>query len=382
MDKLWTRSFITLTVGMLFLGTGFYLLLPTLPFFIRELGGNDSQIGLAAGMFTIAAVVCRPLVGALLDRYGRRPFILGGMLAFTAAMYLYDWVFGIAALMILRALHGVSWAFTTTSIFTAITDSIPASRRAEGMGWAGASMTVAMAVGPLLGLWVLEQSSYHHLFLFAAGLSAVSLLLASGVRTPFQPSASRGPLVFFDKSLGPIAAGVFFLAVAYGGVTTFLPLFAQSIGVNAGHFFLTYAITLTLTRPLAGSLSDRHGELAVIVPALGVTVAALAVLAGSSGLPGVLTAAVLYGIGTGGAQPALQAATLRIAHPERRGVANASFLTAFDLGIGLGSILLGAVSEYLGYPTLFTISAVSVAVSMMIGAVFVRRMLAQRAARH
>ncbi|KIL40117.1 hypothetical protein SD70_15675 [Gordoniibacillus kamchatkensis] len=113
----------------------------------------------------------------------------------------------------------------------------------------------------------------------------------------------------------------------------------------------------------------------MIVPALFVTIAALLVLSFASGLIGVVTAAVLYGIGFGSAQPALQAATLRLARPDRKGVANASFMTAFDLGIGLGSIILGWVSQFTGFQVLFTVSSVSVAVSLLIFAVFVKRLL-------
>ena len=109
-----------MTVGMLFLFTGFYFLLPTLPMFIKQMGGNESQVGLAVGAFMLSAVIFRPIVGGLLDRFGRRPFIVWGLLLFTFAMYMYDWVGGILVLMGLRILHGMSWAVSTTAVFTAV----------------------------------------------------------------------------------------------------------------------------------------------------------------------------------------------------------------------------------------------------------------------
>ncbi len=378
MERLWTKPFIQMTVGMLFLFTGFYLLLPTLPLYVIELGGNEWQVGLMMGVFTFSAVIFRPIVGGLLDRYGRRSFILWGLLFYVLAMYLYDWVGFLLLLLGLRVLHGMSWAVSTTAIGTAITDIIPPGRRGEGMGWSGSAMTTAMAIGPLLGLWILHNYSFHTLFLIATGLSIVALLLMFVTRVPFQPKAGKGRLELFEKSVLPITAAIFFLAVAYGGITSFLPLFAVSIEVNAGIFFLVYAVSLTLIRPVAGKLSDRHGEVFVIVPALVVTVAALIVLSLSTGLNGILAAALLYGIGFGSALPALQAATLRLVHPDRKGVANASFLTAFDLGIGVGAILLGWVSQYTGYQALFTFSAVSVVVSLLVFIVFVARLLRYR----
>jgi MFS family permease len=375
MERLWTRPFISMTLGMLFLFTGFYLLLPTLPLFIKQISGDESKVGLIVGVFTLAAVVCRPFVGGMLDRFGRRPFMLGGLLFFTLAMCMYNWTSGIALLIVLRILHGMSWAASTTAVGTTITDIIPPARRGEGMGWFGMAMTVSMAIGPMLGLWVLQQHSFRGLFLIATGLSIVALLLALITKVPFRPKADAGRMAFFERSVGSVSVAVFFLAVAYGGITTFLPLFSESIQVNAGTFFLVYAITLTAIRPVAGKMSDRHGEAAVIIPALGATIVALIVLSLSTGLVGVIAAAILYGIGFGSAQPALQAATLRMANPDRRGVANASFLTAFDLGIGVGAIALGAVVPYIGYAMLFTVSAASVAASLLIFAVYVRRIL-------
>lgn len=375
MDRLWTKSFVLMTISMLFLFTGFYFLVPTFPSFIQSIGGSESQVGLIIGAFTLSAVVFRPIVGAMLDRYGRRPFILWGLLFFTAAMYAYNWAGGVAALIALRILHGTTWAFSTTAVGTAVTDLIPPGRRGEGMGWFGTAMTVAMAIGPMLGIWVVEQYSYDGLFTAGAALALIAFVLAFTAKVPFQRKSDPGRIVLFERSLLTVSLAIFFLAMAYGGITTFIALFAESIEVNAGTFFLVYAVALTLIRPVAGKLSDRHGETFVIVPALVVTIGALLVLSVSTGLAGVIVSAILYGMGFGSAQPALQAASLRLIAPERRGVANASFMTAFDLGIGLGSIVLGLVGEYSSYQMLFTVCACSVGVCLVIVASAVRRQL-------
>jgi len=374
-ERLWTKSFILMTIGTLFLFTAFYLLLPTLPLFIKQMGGNESQVGLAVGAFMLSAVIFRPIIGGLLDRFGRRPFIVWGLLLFTLSMYMYDWVGGILVLMALRILHGMSWAVSTTAIFTAVTDIIPSARRGEGMGWFSTAMTLAMAIGPIFAIWVTQNLSNHALFLIASGLSAAALLLSMGAKMPFRPQLDARKIELFEKSVLPITASVFFLTIAYGGITAFVPLFADSIKVNSATFFLAYAASLALSRPISGKLSDRYGETFVIVPGLVITVSALITLSFSTGLIGVLVSAVLYGIGFGSAQPALQAATIRLAHPDRKGVANASILTATDLGIGLGAIMLGWISQYASYQVLFTVSAVSVMFSLLMFILFVKRLL-------
>ncbi|MCR8630607.1 MFS transporter [Paenibacillus radicis (ex Xue et al. 2023)] len=375
MERLWTKSFILMTVGTLFLFNAFYMLYPTLPLFIKQMGGNETQVGLSMGAFMLTSVLVRPIVGGLLDRYGRRPFIVWGLLLFILAMYLYNWIGGIVVLMGLRIIHGISWAVSTTSISTAVTDMIPSARRGEGMGWFSTSMTLAMAFGPMVGIWVIQDLSYHALFLIAVVLSAVALLLTFGAKMPFRPQEGTRRIELFERSVLPISSSIFFMFVAYGGITTFVPLFAESINVNSGVFFLAYAATLALSRPLSGKLADRYGEAFVIVPALIITIVALICLSFSTGLLGVLISAILYGIGFGSAHPAIQSATIRLAHPDRKGVANASLATVTDLGIGLGAIMLGWVSQYTSYSFLFMVSAVMVVFSMLAFIFFVKRSL-------
>ncbi|WP_026677897.1 MFS transporter [Fictibacillus gelatini] len=378
MERLWTKSFIGLTLTLFFLCFGFYLLLPTLPVYIKKIGIGESQLGLIIGGFTLSAVIARPIIGGLLDRFGRRFFIIAGLIIFAISMFLYNWASGIVFLLFLRALHGCGWAISTTSIGTSITDVIPTRRRGEGMGWYGMSMTVAMAIGPIIGVWLIQSYSFRHLVFMAFGLSVAAILIALATKVPTLQSDAKRKVVFFDKSVLPISAAIFFLALTYGGITTFLPLFAESIQVNAGTFFLIYAITLTVTRPVAGKLSDRYNEGSIIIPSLIITIIALLLLSLSTGLKGIVVSAILYGIGFGSAQPTFQAAILSLVSSAKKGVANASFFTALDLGIGLGSIILGLVSQYLGYPFLFAACAVSGFISLLIFVLFVKRTLQLR----
>lgn len=166
----------------------------------------------------------------------QKSFYVWGLIFFVLSMYLYDWVGSILLLLALRILHGASWAFSTTSIGTVITDLIPISRRGEGMGWYGMAMTVAMAIGPMLGTYIVSGYSFRTLFLVATGLSLIAFILAYMTRAPYQAKPSAGRIQLVEKSVLPVTAAIFFLAVAYGGITTFLPLFAESIRVNPGTF--------------------------------------------------------------------------------------------------------------------------------------------------
>ena len=378
MDRLWTRAFVLMSLGSLFLFTSFYLLLPTLPLFVKELGGHDTQVGLAVGIFTLVAVILRPIAGGLLDQYGRRPFLLIGLAFYGLSMYLYGMVQGVGTLLLVRLLHGASWAFVTTAAAAVIADIVPANRRGEGMGWYGLAMTVAMAAGPLLGTWTLDGYTFSGVFLLAVALSVAALLAVAGPRLPFERPEVRRKIALYDPAALPVSLAVVFLTFAYGAVTTFVPLFAVTIDVNPGLYFLVYALSLTLARPIAGKLSDRYGAASVIVPAALLSICALFVLSSATGLAGVVAAAVLYGLGFGSAQPALQAALLGMVPKERFGLANASFFTAFDLGIALGSTLLGWVADLVSYRALFALSTLAVALSLAVFIAYVRPLLRRR----
>ncbi|NLN27741.1 MAG: MFS transporter [Firmicutes bacterium] len=378
MDRLWTRAFVLMSLGSLFLFTSFYLLLPTLPLFVKELGGHDTQVGLAVGIFTLVAVILRPIAGGLLDQYGRRPFLLIGLAFYGLSMYLYGMVQGVGTLLLVRLLHGASWAFVTTAAAAVIADIVPANRRGEGMGWYGLAMTVAMAAGPLLGTWTLDGYTFSGVFLLAVALTVAALLAVAGPRLPFQRPEVRRKIALYDPAALPVSLAVVFLTFAYGAVTTFVPLFAVTIDVNPGLYFLVYALSLTLARPIAGKLSDRYGAASVIVPAALLSICALFVLSSATGLAGVVAAAVLYGLGFGSAQPALQAALLGMVPKERFGLANASFFTAFDLGIALGSTLLGWVADLVSYRALFALSTLAVALSLAVFIAYVRPLLRRR----
>ncbi len=372
MEPIWTKQYALTLSGNLFLFLAFYMLYPTLPLFIQHIGGTESHVGLSMGVFMLSAVFLRPLVGGLLDRSGRRPFIVSGLLLFAGAMYLYSWVGGLMVLLAVRVLHGFSWAFASTSLQTAVTDIVPPARRGEGMGWLGFSMTLAMAVGPMVGLWVLERQTYQTFFFFGAGLTLAALFVTAAVNIPYRRPTVPSRIEIFEPAVVPIVASSFFLFFAYAAITTFVPLFAHSIQVNSGIFFTVFAGALAVSRPLAGRLSDRRGEMFVLVPALVINASSLLLLSMTTSLTGFLASAILYGVGFGAAQPVFHAATIRLANPERRGAANASFTTAIDLGIGLGAMLLGWVSQQTSYPMLFLVSAVSVLMSLVLTVALVK----------
>ena len=132
--------------------SSFYFFMPVLPLFVAgPLGGDESTIGLVTSLFTITAVLFRPLGGFLMDRYGRRVVHLVALAAFAAVVWGYVLVSSLAMLLMLRLLHGLPWGAANTAANTVAADLVPRERRGEGIGLFGMSQTLAMATAPAVG---------------------------------------------------------------------------------------------------------------------------------------------------------------------------------------------------------------------------------------
>jgi len=346
-EKLFTTNFILTSLSTVAIFTSFYFLLVTLPkYILDELHGTESEIGLIIGVFTITAVLLRPFIGREVDRRGRKVVLIAGSVVFLVSMLLYNYTRSVEELLMLRVLHGIGWGAATTASTTLIADIAPPSRRGEAMGIFGMSANIAMAVGPALSIMLLTSSSYTTLFTTAAAIAFVSLLLV----LPISETVVVHPrTALFSREAFFPSAIMFTISLTYGSIVSFLPLFATKQGItNPGVFFTVFAITLLLVRGLAGKLSDIKGRKFVIVPGMIIIAIGLWVLSAAASLTGFMAAALLYGMGFGLFHPTMMALLLDRVTPQGRGAAMGTFTASFDLGIGMGSIIMGVILQFAG----------------------------------
>lgn len=374
-EKIWTRDFVLIVLANFFIFLGFQMTLPTLPLFVEELGGNDQLIGFVVGIFTFSALLIRPYAGHSLETKGRGVVFLFGLMIFVLSVGTFGFLSSIVFLFIVRVVQGVGWGFSTTASGTIATDLIPATRRGEGMGYYGLSGNLALAIGPSLGLVLTEILPFKPLFLISAGLGLAALLLASRIRFKKVEKKQERTISLkrdlYEKSALKPSMLMFFLTVTFGGIAAFLPLYtAQKHIAGIQLYFLFYAIALMITRTFAGQLYDRKGHQAVFIPGALLILTAMLLL---SWLPNSIilyTAACLYGLGFGTVQPALQAWSIEKVPINRRGMANATFFSFFDLGIGFGAMMFGQISHLFGYSSIYKASAISVFLSMLLYLIF------------
>jgi len=340
-----------------------HLLTVPLPLYVEHIGGDPSQVGLVMGTFAVAAVLARPYVGRLVDRLGGKPSLLLGSLIFAIGPLIYIVSRSVPALLVARFLHGFGISAITTAYIIIVAALAPPGRRGEAIGLSAAAMPVALMTAPAIGASLLEPWGFVPLFILSASVAALSLLTAFFIAEPRSedrndPGDEESEGAFFRvlglRSVWVPSGAMGVLAVSYGSILTFLPLFAIQQGIhNPGLFFTAYGLTLIAVQVLAGRVSDLVGRFRVIVPAMVLSALAFPVLALVQSLPLFLGVAVLYGLGFGSARATLNALMVDTVPVETRGMAMSIAYGSFDLGIGLGSYLLGWVAQMWGYQVMY-----------------------------
>ncbi|MDP2766980.1 MAG: MFS transporter [Candidatus Methanoperedens sp.] len=164
-EKLFSRNFVLTTLSTFAVFTSFYFLLVTLPIYIQELGGTESEIGLIIGVFTISAVLLRPYLGREVDRRGRKNILAAGLLVFLFSMLLYNYTTSVVSLLMLRVLHGIGWGAATTAATTLIADIAPPRRRGEAMGTFTAAFDLGIGAGSIVLGMVLQFFGFKVMYL-------------------------------------------------------------------------------------------------------------------------------------------------------------------------------------------------------------------------
>ncbi|CAM4277870.1 MFS transporter [Paenibacillus tarimensis] len=373
--KLWTRSFTLICWSSFFLFMTFYMLATALPLFVENsLHGSRQQIGLAMTVFVAATVICRPIAGRLANRIGNRPILLTGLILFVATSLLYYAIPSLHMLLILRFVHGIGFGLAATASSTAAALLVPNSRKGEGIGYFSLFMSLAMVLGPFVGLTASEHS--FTLFFALCGLFAL-LALLSGIlaKLPALDRAKRKEAgsdtswarsVFEPKAV-PIALTALVLAFAYSGITTFLSVYADELGLHkaASWFFVCFALMIVIPRPFTGRVFDRFGASVLIYPGLVCFTTGMVLLSQAHSSFTLLLSGGILGLGYGVLFPSYQTLAIQAA-PASTGIAISTFFVLFDSGYGAGSYFLGLLASYVHYNNMYLCSAFLVGVSTIL----------------
>lgn len=407
---LWNRNYIRVWAANYMIFFSFMIVMPLLPLYLNEeFGAGKHTIGVILSGYTVTALFARVFSGYIVDTFPRRTVLLFSYALFS--FFFLGYLIGGSLLLfaIVRTLHGAPFGTTTVANSTVAIDVLHPSRRAEGIGYYGLSNNLATAVAPSIGLFIYEAIGNYQLIFFIAFLMSFSgLVINSTVNfrkksedvksEDIESSNNQKSDVSIPRNIAPdnhtpsprrlMRLDRFFLihgwseglmlaclSFSYGVLSTYLAIYGkETMGITSGTgmFFLILSCGLMVSR-LTGGRSLRKGRV-VRNATLGMSISVFSYLlfAAVHNPWGYYGCAVILGLGNGHMFPAVQTMFVNLAPHNRRGTANSTMLTSWDVGIGAGVVFGGIVAELQGYQAAFWMASIVNAIGVLFYFLYVR----------
>ncbi|MFZ4474556.1 MAG: MFS transporter [Saprospiraceae bacterium] len=348
-QSLYSRPFLLLCLSHALFASSFNMMIPELPAYLSSLGGAQYK-GWIIALFTLTAGISRPFSGRLTDTIGRIPVMYVGVFACIICSMLYPALAFVSGFLTLRFFHGFSTGFKPTGTTAYVADIVSPLRRGEAMGVLGICLSVGASASPLLGSWLVQ--AFHNInvmFYASAVLALLSMVILMRLKETLHPTQSfRWKLLWikrediFDPRAIPAAITMIFCYFSYGVILTLAPDLSDALGLsNRGTFFAIFTLASISTRFFAGKISDQWGRIPVLKTSA-VVIGISMLLFAHANTPWMLyIASAIFGLGNGIFSPAINAWTIDLGDPEKKGRALATMFMALEIAIGAGAALSG-----------------------------------------
>lgn len=368
-NQVWTREFTSMAIINSFFAIIFFLFMVTMvPYTIETYGASISIAGLVASVFVIGSLIGRIVVGNWIKRYGVLKVLEISLLFFIVSSIGYFMMWNLEALFVVRILHGIAAGIIGTATGTISMQVVPVSRRAEGIAYYSSSAVIGAALGPFLGIWLLNiHNGFVWIFALNLMFGIISFLVLKGmklkvedVKSPLQEATSIFNIsnIIEVKAL-PIALIALTIGFCFSSVTSFLVTYSKEIDLAkaASYYFFVHASCIVCTRFFTGKLIDVKGANIVMYPSLLLFSIGLFCYSQATVVWMLLGAAAMISTGFGNFNSGAQTLAVKDVAPHRLGIATATYFIFMDIGSGIGPYLLGFIIEHIGYRTLYLVAS-------------------------
>lgn len=380
LERLWNRSFILCVLNNLFVFIYYFAMLAVLPIYIvKDLAGSIEEAGLALTLFLASSIALRPFSGMIIQKLGKRMTFKGSSTLFALFAFSYVFIDSMWSLLFVRFLHGIWFSILTTVAVPVANDFIPEHRKGEGMGYYVMSTNLGVVFGPLIALTVIHFYSFQVLFGLLAIMISIGLVFSWVLKVPNQPkteiksrvaSAQKKYTIqdFLEPKVFAISGVALLTALAYSSVTSFITVYSESQQLLAytSMFFILFAAAMLLVRPWVGKIYDRKGPRAVIVPSFIFFALGLMVVTQVNDQWTLWLSAIFIGIGYGSLFPCLQTLTIQTVDKDRMGYAISTFFICFDIGLAVGSVVMGLLIAQWNFEVMYFCCAVLVVITLLL----------------
>ena len=374
-EKIWNRRFTLLFITNLLVLAAFYASIPIIPIYCQEIGITGSRVGIVLTAMSVATILFRPVAGYLLDNFNRYRVYLLFLTLFCLSFpaFLVFPTFG--ALILVRLYMGAVYSVCASATMTLAGDVLPVAKITEGISRFAFTVSIGMAVSPYVGLQVQDNMSSKASFLTIFGITVAALICVSCCRIRY-PKVERKKFSIKDTIYGPAVPfmlNMMFLMIPYGAVIAYSSILAQEKNITAylPYFYIFLVAGMLVSKLSTQKLIDAGKHRILVYASLVVLVITMiGFLFLSTGVH-LLAAGFFFGLGYGILQPLFQAFVTGTTPAPKRGVANATYMLSYDIGIG--SLLMGFMQESIGLTTGFAVTAIAYLVGGAVYALYVDR---------
>lgn len=366
--KLWNKWYITILLLSMVNHVASQLITPIVSKYAMSIGATMATAGTIVGLMSLAAMFARPFAGLSSDRINKKLIIAVTGAVTGVCMYLYSASESVEMMAAVRFVHGISFSFSTVALLAFNTMFIPKDKIGEGIGWSVVTTTLATAMGPNLGLWLVDHFGYKACFAAAAIgtiIPNLCFLVVPNRQEPHVPGKSAKFNVndFISLQIFPFALLTGLFSCCNGIVNSFLALLGDERGIKGvGVFFTAYSVILIVTRPITGKLYDQKGIKFIMYPSVALAALSMLLLGKATSTWIVLLAGVLKALGQGTGAPSIQAHCLKKLGRDKAGVVSSTCYMGNDIGNTVGPAIGGLIASRAGYGSMFITIAVSVIV--------------------
>ncbi|MFK4567288.1 MFS transporter [Enterococcus sp. UD-01] len=381
-EKLFNKGFISITLINFIVYLVYYLLMVIIAVIAQDaLHATLGQAGLASGIYIIGTLIARLFMGKTLELIGRKAVLRYGALFYLITTIAYLYIPSIGILYLVRLLNGFGYGTVSTATNAIVTAYIPKSRHGEGINYYGLSTSLAAAIGPFIGMILLNTMNFHFIILFSIVLILLTTIACFifpvkniQLSAEHKANLSRWTLdSFIEKTVIFISFIGFLMGLSYSSVLSFLSSYAKTIDLVAASsfFFVVYALVITATRPLSGRIFDKHGENAVMYPSFVFLAAGLILLSFTTSSWMLFVSGGLIGLGYGTFMSNGQAICLKASpNSHRIGIAISTYFIGLDLGLGVGPYILGELRNFLTFQNMYLVASLIPIVCIILYAIF------------
>lgn len=377
-DRLFTPRFLAVWLFQFLTFFGVFQLLPVIPLRIIDLGGSKAAAGLFLTVYTFASAFAAPVMGTIADHTGRRRMLLIASLMFIVFSIAYGLVPWFGLLLAIGIVHGTLWSAILSAAGAIMTDIIPVSRRTEGLAYWGLAPTAAIAIAPMVGVFVFDKFGWTTLCIELAAISAITSIWISRLPDDATGAARALPTLrsWWDFRVVATTLSLATIAFGHGGVTSYVTILARERGIKPESvYFTVFAVATIVVRVFFSRMADRFGTRVVLYPALAVIPIAFLLLAHAKSKTELVASAILFGAGMGGSFPSFMTFVVANSDPAARARTFGSVIWAFDTGIGIGSAATGLIAQRWNLAAAFYVAALLSCLAIPIFSITARRLV-------